>query len=109
VEPEGIPTLHAALAAGEPVDVAVASITASALGARRTAPLNLAIAQAHVEAVALVSDADILAARDLLWDELRLAVEPGAAAGLAGILTGVVDAEEPCVVLCGANSAWQPG
>ena len=108
VEPEGIPTLHAALAAGEPVDVAVDSIAASALGARRTGALNLAIAQDAVDTVALVSDADILAARDLLWDELRLALEPGAAAGLAALLAGAVDAEAPCVVLCGANAAWQP-
>ena len=108
VEPEGIPTLHAALAAGEPVDVAVDSIAASALGARRTGELNLAIAQDAVDTVALVSDADILAARDLLWDELRLAVEPGAAAGLAALLSGAIDSEAPCVVLCGANAAWQP-
>jgi threonine dehydratase len=108
VEPEGIPTLHAALAAGEPVDVSVASVAASSLGARRTAALNLAIAQDAVDSVALVSDADILAARDLLWDELRLAVEPGAAAGLAGLLAGAVTADEPCVVLCGANAAWHP-
>ena len=108
VEPEGIPTLHAALAAGQPVDVGVASVAASALGARRTAALNLAIAQESVDSVQLVSDADILAARDLLWDELRLAVEPGAAAGLAGLLAGVIDADEPCVVLCGANAAWHP-
>lgn len=107
-EPEGIPTLHAALAAGKPVDVGVHSITASALGARRTGALNLSIAQECVEGVELVRDADILAARDLLWDELRLAVEPGAAVGLAAVLTGAVDAERPCVVLCGANAAWQP-
>lgn len=108
VEPQGIPTLHAALRAGEPVDVAIESVTASALGARRTGALNLAIAQDAVDGVHLVSDTDILAARDLLWDELRLAVEPGAAAGLAGLLAGAVEADEPCVVLCGANAAWQP-
>lgn len=108
VEPAGIPTLHAALAAGEPVDVTVDSIAASSLGARRTGAVNLAIAQDAVAAVTLVADSDILAARDLLWDELRLAVEPGAAAGLAALLAGAVDAEAPCVVLCGANAAWQP-
>ena len=108
VEPEGIPTMHAALAAGEPVDVRVDSVAASALGARRTAALNLAIVQESVDSVQLVSDRDILAARDLLWDELRLAVEPGAAAGLAALLAGVVDAQEPCVVICGANAAWAP-
>jgi threonine dehydratase len=109
VEPEGIPTLHAALEAGRPVDVEVQSITASALGARRTGELNLAIAQRAVDRVVLVDDAAILAARNLLWDRCRLAVEAAAATGLAALLAGVVDAEEPCVVLCGANSEWLPG
>ncbi len=108
VEPEGIPTMHSALAAGEPVDVDVASLTASALGARRTGELNFAVVQETVEAVHLVSDDEILAARDLLWDEVRIAVEPAGAAGLAAILSGQVDAQSPCVVLCGANSAWHP-
>ncbi len=108
VEPEGIPTLHAALAAGVPVDVGVDSVTASALGARRTAPLNLGVAQRAVDEVVLVSDTDVLAARDWLWDCCRLAVEPGGATGLAALLAGLVDAREPCVVLCGANSTWNP-
>lgn len=108
VEPEGIPTLSAALAAGEPVDVEIASITASSLGARRTSPLNLAIAQRCVDAVALVPDDAVLAAQAWLWSACRLAVEPGGATGLAALLSGRVQAREPCVVLCGANSAWTP-
>jgi threonine dehydratase len=109
VEPEGIPTMSSALAAGHPVDVPVASMTASALGARRTGETNLAIAQRWVDGVVLVDDAAILAARDLLWDRCRLAVEPAAATGLAALLAGAVDADAPCVVLCGANSEWTPG
>ncbi len=108
-EPEGIPTLHAALAAGEPVDVEVDSVAASALGAGRTAAVNLAIAQRAVEEVVLVSDQQVLAARDLLWETCRLAVEPGAAVAPAALLAGLVVAERPCVVLCGANTAWTPG
>lgn len=108
VEPQGIPTMSAALEAGHPVEVEIDSLTASALGARQTGALNLAVAQAGVEAVVLVTDDDILAARDLLWDEARIAVEPAGAAGLAALLAGAVDAENPCVVLCGANSAWTP-
>ncbi|MPZ72942.1 MAG: pyridoxal-phosphate dependent enzyme [Nitriliruptorales bacterium] len=108
VEPEGIPTLRAALDARQPVEVDVRSITASALGARVTAPLNLAIAQEAVDDVVLVSDDDIVRARDLLWSSCRLAVEPGSAAGLAALLAGAVEAEAPCVVLCGANTTWTP-
>ncbi|MDP8970854.1 MAG: serine/threonine dehydratase [Actinomycetota bacterium] len=108
VEPEGIPTLHQALTAGRPVHVAVRSITASALGARSTTVLNLAVAQRLVEQVVLVTDRDTLAARDLLWRTCRLAVEPAAAVGVAALLSGAVDAEAPCVIVCGANAAWMP-
>jgi threonine dehydratase len=108
VEPLGIPTLSAALAAGRPVDVEIRSITASALGARRTHALNLELAQRLVREVVLVSDAEVLAARDMLWDTCRLAVEPAAAAGLAALVSGRVEAHLPCVVVCGANSAWAP-
>lgn len=38
VEPETIPTLHTALAAGHPVDIEVSGITVDSLGARRSAP-----------------------------------------------------------------------
>lgn len=109
VEPEGIPTLHAALAAGRPVDVDVRSVTASSLGARRTGEVNLAVAQRSVAEVVLVDDAAIVAARDLLWDRCRIAVEVGAATGLAALVAGAVQAEAPCVVLCGANSEWAAG
>ncbi|MCP2259921.1 L-threonine ammonia-lyase (EC 4.3.1.19) [Streptoalloteichus tenebrarius] len=110
VEPEGCPTLHAALAAGRPVDVVVdgRSPAASALGAARVGELPFAVlADAPTRSV-LVNDAELLAARDRLWEEFRLAVEPAAAAPFAAWLAGRVDAELPCVVLCGANTDWSP-
>lgn len=108
VEPVGVPTLTRALAAGEPVDVGVDSVTASALGARRTDPLTLALVRRAAGVVA-TTDERVLAARDLLWQSCRLAVEPAGAAALTAVLDGDIDAEEVCVVLCGANSAWRVG
>jgi len=58
--------------------------------------------------LALVSDADLLAARDRLWDEFRLAVEPAGAAPFAAWLAGLVPGEHPCLVVCGANAPWAP-
>ena len=77
VEPEGCPTLHAAVEAGEPVDVGADSVAASALGASRIGGLALAAYRANPVGLALVSDKEIIAARDRLWEEFRLAVEPG--------------------------------
>jgi threonine dehydratase len=106
VEPDGCCCLHEAIAAGEPVDVVIDSVAASALGATRigTLPFELLRKSPSV----LVSDAELLAARDRLWEEFRLAVEPAAAAPLAALLAGQVPGDLPCVILCGANTDWTP-
>ena len=108
VEPEGCPTLHAAAAAGEPVEVGADSVAASALGASRIGALAFAAYRAHGVALALVSDAQIIAARDRLWEEFRLAVEPAAATVFAAWLSGQVPGGNPCLVLSGANADWIP-
>jgi threonine dehydratase len=106
VEPERCRCLHDAIAAGEPVDVVIDSVAASALGATRVGALPFELLRESPSV--LVSDEEILAARDRLWEELRLAVEPAAAAPFAAWLAGRVPAEVPCVVLCGANTDWTP-
>jgi threonine dehydratase len=108
VEPEGCPTLHAAVEAGKPVDVGADSVAASALGAARIGDLALAAYRANPVGLALVTDKEIMAARDRLWEEFRLAVEPAAATVFAAWLAGQVPGERPCLVLSGANAAWTP-
>jgi len=108
VEPERCRCLHDALAAGEPVESTVESVAASALGANRTGETNFAILNTDSVSSVLVSDEELLAARDLLWTEFRLAVEPAAGAPLAAWLAGRVPGELPCLILCGANTEWTP-
>ncbi|MQS10338.1 pyridoxal-phosphate dependent enzyme, partial [Streptomyces alkaliphilus] len=107
VEPRGSRALNAALGAGEPVDVPVESVAADSLGARRVSADALRWARAdHVRSV-LVADPDIVATRRRLWAEHRIAVEFGAATALAAPWFGAfrpAEGEEPCVVLCGANT-----
>jgi len=107
VEPRSIPTLSAALDAGHPVDVDVSGIAADSLGATRISAAALEIAQkAGVQSV-LIDDADIAAARQRLWDELRLAVEPGGAAALAALMSSAYvpePGENVAVIVCGANT-----
>jgi threonine dehydratase len=108
VEPEGCPTLHAAVAAGEPVEVGADSVAASALGASRIGDLALAAYRAYPVSLAMVSDEQIIGARDRLWEEFRLAVEPAAATVFAAWLSGQVPGEDPCLLLSGANADWTP-
>jgi threonine dehydratase len=107
VEPELCPTLHAAVAAGRPVDVAVSGVAADSLGARRLGSLAFEAVQAEAPVSVLVTDEDVIAARSWLWRELRVATEHGAATAYAALLSGAYvpeDGERVAVVLCGANT-----
>ncbi len=106
VEPETSACMHAALAAGEPVDVTYGGYAADSLGNRRAGQIAFATVSRHVERVVLVSDDAIRDAQRLLWDSVRLFAEPGGATALASLLEGayVPEPDEHVVVLvCGAN------
>lgn len=107
VEPTRIPTLHTALAAGAPVDVAVSGIAADSLGARRIGNIAFDLALRTGAVSVLVDDDAIEAARAALWREFRMAVEHGAAAAYAGLLDNAyrpAPGERVAVVVCGANT-----
>jgi threonine dehydratase len=108
VEPQNCRALHDALAAGSPVDSPVDSVASSALGATRVGELPFGILREAKPLSVLVDDSEMLAARDRLWEEFRLAVEPAAAAPFAAWLAGAVPGELPCLILCGANTDWSP-
>lgn len=107
VESEGCPCLHNALRAGRPVVSPVGGIARDALGARQVGELMFPIAQAHIRSAVLVTDAAIAATQRMLWDRLRLIVEPGGATALAALVSGVWEppkGAEIGVVVCGANA-----
>lgn len=107
VEPTGAATLHGALAADEPVDVAVSGVAADSLGARRLGSLAWEVASRLAVGSVLVDDDAIMAARQATWDRYRVVLEAGAAAPVAALLSGAylpADGERVAVVLCGANT-----
>lgn len=107
VEPEQSPTLHAALAAGAPVDAPAGGLAADSLAPKRVGELMFPIARAHVERVVLISDDAIRTAQAALWSRLRLVTEPGGAAAFAALLSGgyrPATDERVAVLLCGANT-----
>jgi threonine dehydratase len=107
VESQACNTLHAALAAGRPVDVKPSGYAVDSLGAARIGSLAFAIARQAVDRVVLVSDADIAEAQAWLWDTVRLLTEPGGATAFAALLSGAY-APEPGervgIIVCGANT-----
>lgn len=106
VEPERIPTLHRALAAGEPVRVEVGGVGADALGASRIGELAMEIVPGRVSSV-LVTDEAIVAARHALWRDHRVAAEHAGAAALAALHSGAYvprEGERVAVIVCGSNT-----
>ncbi|MCB9550805.1 MAG: pyridoxal-phosphate dependent enzyme [bacterium] len=107
VEPEGCPTMHTALAAGGPVTLdRIASIAADSLGAGRAGELTYPLCRDGLDRVELVDDDALIAARQWLWDHVRVAAEHGAVAGLAALMQGRLD-DDPGpigVIICGANT-----
>ncbi len=111
VEPETSCALHAALAAGQPVDVEVSGVAANALGARRIGQICLDLAQQHQIPSVLVSDDAILAAQRALWQAHRQLVEPAGATALAALMSGAyrpAQGETVAVLVCGGNIAPDP-
>ena len=107
VEPEGCPTLHDALRAGQPVNAPVGGLAADSLGARQVGGLMFPIAQAYVAEAVLVPDSAITAAQHLLWERFRIIAEPGGATALAALLSGRFSPPADArigVVVCGANT-----
>jgi threonine dehydratase len=107
VEPATSRCLHAALEAGEPVDVPVSGRAADSLGTRRVGSIAFAVAHAgHVHEAVLVDDDAILEAQRALWRGLRVFAEPGGATALAALLSGAYrprPGERIVVLVCGAN------
>ena len=107
VEPKGAPSLSMALAAGKPVDAPQGSIAADSLAPLQVGRLMFEIAKNHVHGSVLVSDEAIRSAQTLLWDRLRIVAEPGGAAALAALVSGVYRPsreERVGVLVCGANT-----
>ncbi len=107
VEPEAAPTLHAALAAGKPVDAPGGGVAADSLAPKQVGQKMFPFAAAYVAQAVLVTDDAIIDAQKQLWDKLRVVLEPGGAAAFAALASGAYRPEpDECVgvLLCGANS-----
>jgi threonine dehydratase len=94
------------LAAGHPVTLDKVSTIADSLGPPMALPLGHALCAAYVDDMVTVTDDQICAAMVVFAEEAKLAVEPAAAAALAGLLQPLrrrLHGKNVGVVVCGAN------
>ncbi|MBK8977333.1 MAG: threonine/serine dehydratase [Planctomycetes bacterium] len=106
VEPRGADTMHRSFAAGSPQAIDAVRTIADSLGAPRAEPYSFALCRRAVAELAAVDDADLAAAMRLLFQDLKLAVEPAGAATTAAAFGPLGDAlsGRVALILCGANT-----
>jgi threonine dehydratase len=107
VEPETSNAMHAAIDAGERVEITPVSI-ADGLNAPHAGRNAVEIVRERVDEVVLVSEAEIENAFRLLYTRAKLACEPAGAASTAALLSGKIALEpdaEIVLVVSGGNVA----
>lgn len=106
VEPEGSPVMTKSLTAGEPVTLTTMNTIADSLSPPFTAPGTFALCRDNLTDIVTVSDQELVAAMRLLFDDLKLVVEPGGAAAIAalmGSLKARLQGKKVAAILCGSN------
>jgi threonine dehydratase len=85
-EPTGAADAHASLQEGRCITDRVANTVCDGLRGH-LAPRTLQLLQRHIDGILLVEDARTVEAMRLLWERLKLVVEPSGAIGLAAVLS----------------------
>ena len=106
VEPEGADSMRRSLAAGSPQKLEAVRTIADSLGAPYALPYSFALCQRAVDEVVTIPDAAMQQAMRLLFETLKLALEPAGAAALAALLGPYRDrlqGKRVGVIACGSN------
>ena len=106
IEPVGADTMHRSFASGKPEAIDAVRTIADSLGAPHTEPYSLGLCRRFVDDLTLVDDDQIRAAMKLMFDDLKLAVEPAGAAATAALVGPYLDRlrdRRIGVIVCGSN------
>lgn len=106
VEPVGADTMHRSFASGSPQSIEKVQTIADSLGAPHAAPYSFGLCQRFVDKLVRVSDDELRSAMALLFQEMKLAVEPAGAAATAallGPLRAQLQGKRIGLLVCGSN------
>ena len=107
VEPVGADAMSRSFAAGGPIKMGPMQSIADSLMAPHTEAYSYGLCRRNVDALVTVGDDELRSAMLLLFEELKLAVEPACAAATAAVLGPLrerVVGQRVGVLLCGANT-----
>lgn len=105
VEGVGQASMAAAVRAGQPVELPDLDVFCDGTAVRRAGTLTHPLCAELVDDFLTVTNEEVCAAIQRLWETCRAVPEPSGAMGLAGLLrdTGRRPGQRALVVLCGAN------
>jgi threonine dehydratase len=103
VEPEAGDDVRQSLARGERVRIDVPRTIADGLQTTSPGAVPFEIVSRLVDGIVTVSDEQLTDAMRLLFERLKLVVDPSGAAGVAGVLAGGIEGARIGVVLSGGN------
>ncbi len=107
VEPASADAMSRSFAANHTVRISHMHSIADSLMAPHTEQYSYELCRRHLERIVTVSDDELRTAMRLLFDQLKLAVEPACAAataGLIGPLRDTLQGRRVGVLLCGTNT-----
>ncbi len=113
VEPEGATGMADSLKQGAPLSKVTLSTIADSLGAPMHTPYAYGLVERYVDDMVTVSDSDMVDHMRLMFEEMKLAVEPAGAAALAALTGPLRETLTGCrvgVIVCGSNidvATWQ--
>lgn len=106
VEPTGADSMSKSRAAGEPVEIEKVDTIADSLGAPHAAPYSFGLCQRFVDDVVTITDLQMAQMMRVMFEELKLAVEPAGASALAGAvgpLSDKIAGKKVGIIVCGTN------
>ncbi|PYE29863.1 MULTISPECIES: threonine ammonia-lyase [unclassified Rhizobium] len=106
VEPKGANAVSRGLAANGPVTIEKSDTIADSLAPPMSLPFSLSLIARYVDDVVTISDDDLCAALVIMQEQARLAVEPAAAAAMAGALGPLrqrLSGKRMAMIVCGSN------
>ncbi len=107
VEPEASPDVQQSLLAGRRVTVPIRPSIADGQLLTTPGEITFGVIASLVDEIVTVTDAEILDAVRLLFEQAKLVVEPSGASAFAAVLAGRVHADPIGIVLSGSNVSAQ--
>jgi len=106
VEPEGADSMSRSLVAGKPESIEKVDTIADSLGAPHAAPYSFGLTRRFVDEVVKISDKQMAETMELLFTEMKLALEPAAASATAALRYPLLDqlkGKRVGIIVCGSN------